>query len=226
LGVGDVPGPPKKIWLKRALGKRIVTNGTPGTGDGLQFKRVSEDVFLDFSRRFGTSEEIGRIGTYFDGDTVEIIEGEPQLFGLFGCGKLCAIVCCTLTKNPMDDGHACKLDSVIVDEKLRRRGLAGMLVCQAFAELMTETPYEITMIHSHAVHPATVQLLSRLAFSKPAPVGAPLSSIHIDDSNRALFVKGCQQKVNAGVNKLKLHCAFCKSKDKRARPWCQPGQTR
>lgn len=203
-----------------------MTNGTPGDGDGLQFKRVSEDVFQEFSRRYGTSGEIGRIGTYFDDGTVEVIEGEPQLFGLFGCGKLCAVVCCTLTRNPIDEGYACKLDSVIVDEDLRRRGLAGLLVCQAFIELMTDSPYKIIMIHSHAVHPATVQLLLRLSFSKPAPVGAPLSSIHIDDSNRASFVKECRQTVNNGLNKLKLHCAFCISKDKRARPWCQTNRTR
>lgn len=201
-------------------------NGVAAVKEGLQFKRVSESVYREFSRRNGTSEEIGRIGTYFDESTVEVIEGEPHLFGLFGCGKLCAIVCCTVTKNSVDDGHACKLDSVIVDGDLRRRGLAGLLVCQAFIELMTETPYKITMIHSHAVHPATVQLLLRLSFSKPAPVGAPLSSIHIDDSTRASFIKGCQQTVTDGLNKLKLHCAFCISKDKRARPWCQSAQTR
>lgn len=189
--------------------------------EGLQFLRLSEELFRNFSRRHGTSEEIGRIGTHYDDGPGDKSLGTPVLFGLAGCGKVCAAVCCTLTTNPQNDGHSCKLDSVIVDGELRKRGLASILVTRAFLDLMEDRKFDITMFHSHAVHPATVRLLVNLAFSTPAILGAPLSSIQIDDGNRADFLRRCANTHRDGLNRLKLQCQFCRKRDRRAKPWCK-----
>lgn len=190
--------------------------------EGILFTRLSEEEYREFSRRFGTSDEIGRIGTYFEDSPGDKGREEPILFGLVGCGKLCAIVCCTVAENITGGGHSCKLDSVIVDPDLRKRGLASILVTNAFLELMDNAKLDVTKFHSHAVHPATVRMLVNLAFSKPAVVGAPLSSIQIDDTNRADFLRRCKGTLRDGLNRLKLQCQFCLKRDRRAKPWCQP----
>ncbi len=189
-------------------------------GDGLTFARIAEDAFRDFARHHGTSPEIGRIGTFFE--EAEDHGTEPYLFGLLGCGELCAIVCCTLGKHVTDDSDICKLDSVIVHDELRQRGLASALVANAFLNLMNDESLNISRIYSHAVHPATVKLLSQLAFSEPPPLGAPICSVHFDDGTRDRFITNCLVSSQGTVNRLKLQCQFCLGKDRRAIPWCRP----
>ncbi len=188
-------------------------------GDGLTFERISEDAFRDFSRHHGTSPEIGRIGTFFE--ETEDHGTKPYLFGLLGCGDLCAVVCCTLGKHATDASDICKLDSVIVHDELRKRGLASALVANAFLDLMNDKDLNITKIYSHAVHPATVKLLSQLAFSEPPPLGAPISSVHFDDGNRDRFMTNCLVNSQSTVSRLKLQCQFCLGNDRRAMPWCR-----
>ncbi len=190
---------------------------------GLTFARIGEDDFRDFARHHGTSPEIGRIGTYFE--EAEDHGNEPHLFGLLGCGELCAVVCCTLGKHATDHSDICKLDSVIVHDDLRKRGLASALVANAFLDLMNDQDLNITKIYSHAVHPATVKLLSQLAFSEPPPVGAPISSLHLDDENRDSFMTNCLVSSQSTVNRLKLQCQFCLGNHRRAIPWCNRGRT-
>lgn len=199
-----------------------MTKKTSITRETLTFQTISEDTFRKFARRHGTSPEIGRIGTYLDADGSAEAHGEAHLFALMGCGKLCAVTCCTVMEHKTDQAHACKLDSVIVDGQLRKRGLASILVAQAFVDLVTDPHLKISMIYSYAVHPATVQMLRRLSFSQPPPVGAPLSSVHIDHTNRQRFIARCRACIQAVSNQLKLQCVFCLGKDRRARPWCLP----
>lgn len=189
-------------------------------GSGLTFARISEDAFRDFARHHGSSPEIGRIGTYFE--DAEDHGTEPHLFGLLGCGEVCAVVCCTLGKHVTNKSDICKLDSVIVHEELRKRGLASALVANAFLDLLNDQDLNITKIYSHAVHPATVKLLSQLAFSEPPPVGAPISSVHLDDETRDGFMTNCLVSSQGTVNRLKLQCQFCLGNDRRAMPWCRP----
>lgn len=199
-----------------------LTKSSSTTDETLTFQTISEDTFREFARRHGTSPEIGRIGTYLDADCTAEAPGEPHLFALMGCGKLCAITCCTVMEHKTDQAHACKLDSVIVDGTLRKRGLASILVAQAFVDLVTDPHLKISIIYSYAVHPATVQMLRRLSFSKPPPVGAPISSVHIDHANRERFIARCRSCIQAVSSQLKLQCAFCKVKDRRTVPWCLP----
>lgn len=205
---------------RRADGRS--TKSSSATTETLTFQTISEDTFREFARRHGTSPEIGRIGTYLDADGKTEAPGEPHLLGLMGCGKLCAVSCCTVMEHKTDQAHACKLDSVIVDGTLRKRGLASILVAQAFVDLVTDTHLKITIIYSYAVHPATVQMLRRLSFSKPPPMGAPISSVHIDDANRERFITRCRSCIQTVSNQLRLQCAFCTAKDRRAMPWCFP----
>jgi hypothetical protein len=72
--------------------------------EGLEFKSMTEGDFRDFARHHATSPEIGRIGTYLD-DSHEV-KDEPRLLGLYGCGKLCAAVCCWVRLSNIGDFHA------------------------------------------------------------------------------------------------------------------------
>lgn len=202
-----------------------MADGCTKQQDGLQILPVSVDDFREFARRHGTSREIGRIGTFLDDDKAEGGETRHHLFGLLGCGKLCAVVCCTVVGNRVGEKHTCKLDSVIVDGGIRKRGLASILVSKAFLQLVTDNGLAISKIFSYAVHPATVRLLQQMSFSTPPPRGAPISAIFIDSSNHEQFVTACKLSVQSLTNKLKLQCAFCESRDKRAKPWCQPRKT-
>ena len=186
--------------------------------EGLEFKSVPEGDFRDFARLHATSPEIGRIGTYLD-DTHDV-KGEPHRFGLYGCGKLCAAVCCWVGPSNIGDVHVCKLDSVIVHNRLRKRGLGSILVYTAFLDVVTESGLEIAKIYIHAVHPATVRMLSQLRFSKPPPLGAPLCDVDLTGANRERFITLCQNGVKTCMTPLKLQCSFCKKRDRRARPWC------
>ena len=111
---------------RRTDGRSTKTAST--TDETLTFQAISEDTFREFARSHGTSPETGRIGTYLDADGRSEAPGKPHLLGLMGCGILCAISCCTVMEHKTDQAHACKLDSVIVDGTLRKRGLASILV--------------------------------------------------------------------------------------------------
>ena len=197
----------------------------PVPGQGLKFEKLIEADFADFVKQHATSPEIGRIGTYLDDKDDGQDHGEPRLFGVTGCGRICGAVSCIIKENVSGDGQTCKLDAIAIDGKLRKRGLAGAVVAKAFIDLMSEPGLGIGRIYSYAVHPATVQLLSRLSFCHPPPVGAPISSVRFDEEPRARFLGTCRASFQAAINQLKLQCALCLNGDRRARPWCRPNRS-
>lgn len=188
--------------------------------EGLKIERITEDAFRAFARRHGSSTEIGPIGTYLDDDHQGQAYGEPHLFGLTGCGEICAIVCCTVGADHTGRSHACKLDSIIVHNDLRRGGLGAALVYKAFQELLDDPRFNVASIYSYAVHPATVRMLHRLGFSDPPPTGAPLSSIEVIGSRRERLAKTLKIGFQNAEKKLKIQCSFCQNNDKRTRRWC------
>ncbi len=190
------------------------------TGEGLSFETIFVETFRQFARQHGTSTEIGPIGTYLDSDHGRQAYGDPFLFGLLGCGELCAAVSCTVSMDPNDRTHACKLDSIIVHPQIRRGGLGGVLVANAFLELIADKRLQIGRLYSYAVHPATERLLARLSFSNPPPTGAPLSALEISDDNRDQVATTMKVRVQDMTQRLGLQCAYCSNHDKRARPWC------
>lgn len=193
---------------------------------GLEFRVLGRQEFVDFARRHNSSPEIGPIATCLDdggGGEDSAPSGPYQLLGLAGCGRLCAVACCTLSRADPKAPYGAKLDSVIVDNDLRRRGLAGLLVAKSFRELLSRADAAVSVIYAHAVHPATVRLLGRLSFSAPPPIGAPLAALHIAGDERDELVKRLEGRVQDLATRLKLQCALCRSGDRRARPWCHPG---
>jgi GNAT superfamily N-acetyltransferase len=213
--VGSLPPP--------EAGDAAATGPVPN--QGLKFGELSEDDFANFVNRHATSPEIGRIGTYLDDKDVGEDHGEPRLFGLTGCDGICGAVSCVLKENIRGAGQTCKLDAIVIDGRLRKRGLASALVARAFIDLAGEVALRIGRIYSYAVHPATVRLLSRLSFGDPPPVGAPISSVRFDEVPRERFLVTCRASFQGVVNQLELQCALCLSGDRRARPWCRPARS-
>ena len=186
---------------------------------------VSKQVYRDFAGHHATSEEIGPIQTSFDPSVKDKKKQgyEQALVGLWGCGNLCAVVDFHIYPSEIaPNSRALKLDSVIVDEKLRRRSLASALVARSFSDLISDSSRKIGSIYAHSVHPATVRLLRRLKFNDPNLIGAPLSHISFSDDNQVEFVGACETQVRGRLNRLKLQCAYCRNADKRAEPWCLP----
>ncbi len=191
--------------------------------NGLTIAEISPEEFRGFAKRFATSPEIGPVQTSLDDSIDKTDEYDRVLVGLWGCDTLCAIACFHLYKSARDNARrVLKLDSVVVDNRLRRRGLAGLLVTQAFADLVDDTARNIVHLYAHSVHPATVRLLRRLGFNDPQPTGAPLSDINVDAEGGEPFVKACQAQIINHMRQIKLQCEFCRKGDRRARPWCLP----
>ncbi len=191
-------------------------------GSRLEIREIAPDIFAKFARRHGTSEEIGPIATIFD-KPEEIDEKiEVKTLGLFGCGTLCAVCACTVTSSEGDTKGGLKLDSIIVDRELRRRGLAGLLVAKSFHALLCDADRTVSMIYSHAVHPATERLLRSMSFDDPPPVGAPISAYRLDDASRKALLIFCDIQMRRATDRLKLQCSYCEDCDRRAQPWCRP----
>lgn len=187
--------------------------------EGLVVRAIDTGQFSDFARRHGKSDEIGPIATYLDDAKKKDAGGKPWLFGLYGCDALCAVTCCLVSRAVEGDWHTIKLDSIIVDQSLRRRGLGSVLVARAFSDIIREAEINVSHIYAHSVHPATVRLLRALAFNDPQPKGAPLSSIQFDDGGEE-FLRQCDQRIQALLKNLRLHCNFCRKGDRRTRRWC------
>jgi len=196
--------------------------GNPERAPGLEFQALARRQFVDFAKRHASSPEIGPIATCLDGGEDSAPPGQYRLLGLTGCGRLCAVACCTLSRGAAEGPYGAKLDSVIVDHGLRRRGLAGLLVAKSFHELLSSVDAALSVIYAHAVHPATVRLLGRLAFSAPPPTGAPLAALRIAGGERAGLARRLETRVQELAARLKLQCALCRTGDRRARPWCRP----
>ncbi len=191
--------------------------------DGPSIAEISEQEFRAFARRHATSPEIGPIQTSLDGGTDQEIGFDRVLFGLWGCENLCAVACFHLYPSAIDQTrYVLKLDSVIVDNQLRRRGLAGLLVAQSFIDVVIDGARKVSRIYAHSVHPATVRLLRRLRFNDPQITGAPISDISVETDGREAFLKVCQEQIQNRMSQMKLQCEFCRKGDKRARPWCVP----
>lgn len=191
--------------------------------EGLTIGTITQDQFRDFARKFATSEEIGPIRTALDSDA-KVGDGVRRvLIGLSGCGRLCSAACLLLYPSKIDGGasHVIKLDSVIVDPALRRRGLGGILVTTAFRDLIAEAKFNIRRIYAHSVHPATVHLLRRLGFKDPQPVGAPISNVAIEPGTEDEFIRRWEGQIRGQLEQMRLQCEFCRKDDRRARPWCQ-----
>ena len=191
---------------------------------GPRIDRISEEDFREFAKRFATSPEIGPIQTSLDpGTKSDDTEFDRVLVGLWGCDNLCAVACFHLYKSTVDKArHVLKLDSVVVHEGLRRRGLGGLLVSQTFIDLVKDKVRHIARIYAHSVHPATVRLLRRLGFKDPLITGAPISDISVDPENREAFLKACDEQIRIQMTQMRLQCEFCVKRDRRARPWCLP----
>lgn len=187
---------------------------------GLKIDRISEADFREFVRVHGSSPEIGPIATYLDGNHGERVYGEPHLFGLTGCGVLCAVACCTICADRSGAAHAGKLDSIVVHGRIRRSGLGAALVTKAFQNMLDDPALNITSLFSYAVHPATVAMLCRLGFSEPPTRGAPLSSLEITAANRQQIVTRLKVGFQNAERKFGLQCAYCRNNNRRARPWC------
>lgn len=191
--------------------------------DGPRIAEISPEAFREFAKRYASSPEIGPIQTSLDGGVESPKDHERVLVGLWGCESLCAVACFHLYESARDKTRrVVKLDSVIVDNRLRRRGLAGLLVTQAFADLVTDINRNITRIYAHSVHPGTVRLLRRLGFNDPQATGAPISDVSVDADEREAFLKLCEAQVSNHMRQIKLQCEFCRKNDRRARPWCLP----
>jgi hypothetical protein len=190
---------------------------------GPKIAEISAEEFRDFARRHATSPEIGPIQTSLDAGVDKEIDFDRVLIGLWGCESLCAAACFHLYQSAMDKTrHVLKLDSVIVDSQLRRRGLAGLLVAQSFIDLVVDRVPRVSRVYAHSVHPATVRLLRRLRFNDPQITGAPISDISVEKDGREAFWKVCEEQIKGHMNQMKLQCEFCRKGDKRARPWCVP----
>ena len=178
--------------------------------------------FRDFAVRYATSPEIGPIGTYLDDHTTEEIRDKVELVGLLGCGVLCAAACFTFVESRLDTNYTCKLDSVIVRPDVRKQGLGGLLIAEGFRCFTApDMARKVNHLFAHSVHPATVNLLNRLCFDKPAELrgGSPISSLKLTDENKPKFSITCLERVNRTGGRLRLQCQFCTSRDRRARPW-------
>ncbi len=195
--------------------------------DGPRVAEVSAEEFRDFAKRHATSPEIGPIQTSLDAGVDKEIDFNRVLIGLWGCESLCAVACFHLYQSAMDKTrHVLKLDSVIVDTRLRRRGLAGLLVAQSFIDLVVDRVRRVSRVYAHSVHPATVRLLRRLRFNDPQITGAPISDIGVEEDDREAFLKVCEEQIKSHMTQMRLQCEFCRKGDKRARPWCvPPGET-
>lgn len=197
----------------------------PKPKDSLAIVHLDEKTFCDFARRHGTSDEIGRIATFFDDAEKKSgnLHCPPRLYGLSGCGRLAVIVCLTVHDNVGDDHQACRLDSVITDKTLRKRGLASLLIAHAFLDALADEELSISTLHSHAVHPGTVRMLKQLLFSNPPLKGAPLVTVYLTPDVKPKFVSTCEKIIQDRTSTLKLNCAFCLQGNKRkARYWCIP----
>jgi GNAT superfamily N-acetyltransferase len=190
---------------------------------GLVIAKISPEDFRIFAKCYATSPEIGPIQTSLDGGVDKPVNCDRVLVGLWGCDNLCAVACFLLYDSALDKARqVMKLDSVIVDKRLRRRGLGSILIAQAFADLVADEVCNISHIYAHSVHPGTVRLLRRLGFNDPQVIGAPISDIHISAEDRKAFLKACEAQIMNHMSQIKLQCEFCRNGDKRTRPWCLP----
>ena len=193
------------------------------TQHGSKITEISPEDFRGFAKRYATSPEIGPIQTSLDGGADKEVVFDRVLVGLKGCDTLCATACIHLYKSVREtDKIAVKLDSVIVDDRLRRRGLAGLLVAQSFLDLMLDRSRKIVSIYAHSVHPGTVRLLNRIGFHAPHGNGAPISAINFDTDDSEAFFKTCNKQIQLQLVDMKRQCALCRMGSKRARSWCLP----
>jgi len=194
----------------------------PGDMQGLLFRPVDREEFDRFTVRQATSPETGRIGTVFDQDKPAHPDQIIRTLGLFGCDKLCAVAVCVIVPNKSDDHNSCRLDTVVVDHKLRRQGLATLAITKLFLDLLSEPGLDISRLFSYAVHPATVSALKNLQFSEPPPKGAPLVSVDLGDTVKPEVLTACQTlfgKLNAQLLGM---CSACRTVDEPDHRWCEP----
>lgn len=190
---------------------------------GLAIVEIPNNRFRAFAKRHAHSPEVGPIKTGLDHDADRAAGGEYRVYGLLGCGKLCAVACLALYQSKPDvAAQTLKLDSVIVDPALRRRGLAGLLVTNIFVNLLTRSDLHIKRIYAHSVHPATVLLLRRLRFRDPLRTGAPISHLEVEKTAHAKLVSTLEGLERERSHNLKLQCELCQKKHRNARPWCVP----
>lgn len=196
--------------------------GFTETSPGLETKAVSIDEFRQFAARFGRSDEIGPIGTYFESGQSKQTATKVRLLGLRACHTLIAVACFTLNRSRDGHSYSCKLDSVIVTPTLRKLGLASLLVAQGFRELVEDDAESITTIYAHSVHPATVKLLRKHGFSDPQLAGAPISALRVTDESRGAFLTSLKVREQATSVRLRHKCVACVNRKKGAVPWCGP----
>lgn len=195
----------------------------PDSKPGMVIGELSEPEFLDFAGQFANSPEVGQIRTCLDDNPDDEPGVSHVVMGLWGCDTLCAVATFQFYRSKSADiGETLKLDSVIVDPGLRRRGLAGLLIAKSFGHFVADRSRQFSRIYAHSVHPATVSLLRRLGFADPAPAGAPVSYLELAPGADRPFANQCETGIRHKIGQMRVQCELCRKSDRRARPWCQP----
>lgn len=194
----------------------------PDSKPGMVIGEISESEFLDFAGRFANSPEVGPIRTCLDDNPDDEPGVSHVVMGLWGCETLCAVATFQFYRSKSADiGQTLKLDSVIVDPALRRRGLAGLLITNCFGAFVADVSRQFSRIYAHSVHPATVSLLRGLGFADPAPTGAPVSYLELEPGADQAFVSQCEARIRHKIGQMRVQCELCRKSDRRARPWCR-----
>ena len=193
------------------------------TRSGLSLEEIPDEEFRVFAMRFANSPEVGPIRTCLDSDAARAEDAEHLVVGLRGCEALCAAAAFQFFRSGQDPGAwVVKLDSIIVDHRLRRRGLGGVLVAHYFGKLVKDNARKISRIYAHSVHPATLRMLKRLGFNDPPPAGAPITDLGVDPETGDRFARACAHQIASHTAFMRVHCELCRTNNRRARPWCQP----
>ncbi len=192
----------------------------PEETQGLYFAPVLGEAYGTFFIRHARSDEIGPIQTVLDGAVVEDAERDTRLIGLYAWGKLCATATAVLSRNKLSSHQACKIDSNVVNRSVRRQGIALMTVTKLFTDLFEDADLDIDTIVSHAVHPATVRMLTSLGFGASPGTGAPFVSRKIEDESKKEFLKVCNAEYMDIHARLKHQCLQCLRGRPVARRWC------
>jgi len=186
--------------------------------DNLSLVPIPGMDFLRMLSRVGRSAEVGPVASQY----AERLRADDEMVGAFAlvtCESRPAAISYGIHKSPRG-GMSARLDTVLVDPKIRRGGVGALVMALLFERLLTDLGEDLINISTMAVHPAVAHVVEAAGFER-APGRTPLYSMRLgSDEAHDSFAARNRTVLTRRQGYLKTQCLNCEHKP-WGKPWCE-----
>ncbi|MDX2052232.1 MAG: GNAT family N-acetyltransferase [Polyangiaceae bacterium] len=184
----------------------------------LELTDLSGSEFMSLVSQQARSEESGSISSQYER---ELCRGDTHVgaLGVRACDAVVGAISYGKLALPRHPGKvSLRIDVVVTRRHCRKMGIGALLIAALINKFAKELGPNLHHVSVMAVHPAMIQVFSKLNFERAAP-NVPLYSRLLNERELLDMQRQTDGIVNLKLRDLKALCVPCRRFERHA-PWC------